>query len=416
MGWQDRIKPAAYTAPVSGLRIEFAYEDVTKETDKHTTAFDFPDAPGTFVQVFGRSGRRLPLRLIFNGDDYDLLANQFDAMLDEDGVGILEHPMYGTFDVVPFGKIVRSDALKTRGNQAVFDVTFYETNGLLFPLKLESPAAALEAAIEDFSETAPVVFEAEVGTNTPSTIEKKTLRDRYAVVKNEAKSALAKIAAVDPTTANQFEAVDKEINDIIDVFIADPLALGFATTVLVELPARSGALIADRLAAYGDLLVSLTVDGTQFEPTSDAAAVNAFSSDDMLTSNILTAVAVAVLNAEFETKGNALSAADLLLDLFDGWVTWRDTNAGTLGVVDAGDLYRATLAATSRAVAFLLDQSFSLKQERAIVLVSPTTPIELEARYYRTVGENLDFLIRSNDFVGDELFEVPIGRTVVYYS
>lgn len=415
MGWQDRIKPAAYTSP-SGTRLEFVYENVSKETNKHTTAFDFPDADGTFVQVLGRSGRRLPLRVFFTGDNYDLEADVFDAMLDEDGIGVLEHPKYGVFNVVPFGKIVRSDALKTRGNQAVFEVTFYETNDLLFPLQVDSPAAALAVAIEAFNAAAPEVFEDLTEPKTKTAIEKKSLRDRYEAVKNDAKLGLAKVAAVEAAVENAFETVDKEINALIDIFIDDPLTLAFATTVLIQLPARSSALIADRLAALGDLLTSLTVGGVTREPSLDFQSDNAFNSDDMLASNLLVSSAVAVLNATFETKGGALGFADLLLSQLDDWVTWREGNAASLGLVDSGELYQVTFDAVSRAVAFLIHESFSLKQERAVVLITPATPLELEARYYRTIDTNLDFLITSNDFVGEELFEVPIGRTVVYYA
>ena len=53
MAWQDRIVEAAYTSP-SGERLTFDYENVSKSVEKKTTAFEFPDADGTFVQDLGR--------------------------------------------------------------------------------------------------------------------------------------------------------------------------------------------------------------------------------------------------------------------------------------------------------------------------------------------------------------------------
>ena len=112
MAWNDRIREAAYTSP-SGERLTFGYENVSKKIDKKTTGFEFPDADGTFVQDLGHSGRKYPLRVFFWGSDYDQEADAFEAALLERGTGKLEHPIYGTVDVVPFGTITRRDDLKT---------------------------------------------------------------------------------------------------------------------------------------------------------------------------------------------------------------------------------------------------------------------------------------------------------------
>lgn len=413
MGWQERIKPAAYTSP-SGVRLEAQYENVTKRVDRHTTAFNFPDADGTFVQSLGRSGRQFPLRFFFSGDNYDLEANTFDAMLNEAGIGVLEHPAYGVFDVVPFGRIERRDELKTRGNQAIFDVTFYETNRLVFPLKTESASELLQIAIAAYAESAPVEFAETLETS--STIEDVSLRDRYQAVKDQVKKGLQAVADVEADIQSVFDTVNDAIDDAISTFISDPLALGFQTSILIQTPARSAALITARLEAYGSLLVALTTNGTTYTSTTDSQASNSFRSDDMLASNLLIGSAVAVLNSEFDTKTDALAAADTLLGLLDEFTVWRDSNLSSLAVVDTGSVYQQVINSMSTAAGFLVEISFSLKQERSIVLVAPATPIELEARFYRTIDENLDFLINSNAFVGEELLEVPIGRTVVYYA
>lgn len=150
MTWEDRLKTPSYTSP-SGEVIEFIYEDVSNEFDKHTTAFNFPDADGTFVQDLGRSGRRFPFRVFFSGPDYDEDADKFDSMLSETGIGTLQTPNYGRFKVVPFGRIKRRDDLKTRANQAVIEVEFFETNELLFPLSVVSPA---DQTLSPFTEIA----------------------------------------------------------------------------------------------------------------------------------------------------------------------------------------------------------------------------------------------------------------------
>ena len=143
MGWQDRLREAAYTPPMTKLRLPFTYEDVRYKVRKRTSAFEFPDADGTYIQELGVGGRRYPMKIIFWGDDYDLEAATFEAALIEPGIGKLEHPIYGTVDVVPFGEITREDRLKSSGNQTTISLTFFETTGLVYPTAGTSPAGAV---------------------------------------------------------------------------------------------------------------------------------------------------------------------------------------------------------------------------------------------------------------------------------
>ncbi len=85
MSWNDRLREAAYTSP-DGTRLTFHYENVSRTFDKKTSSFEFPDADGTYIQDTGHSGRRYPMRLFFWGDDYDIDAEAFDALLRERGV------------------------------------------------------------------------------------------------------------------------------------------------------------------------------------------------------------------------------------------------------------------------------------------------------------------------------------------
>jgi len=59
--------------------------------------------------------------------------------------------------------------------------------------------------------------------------------------------------------------------------------------------------------------------------------------------------------------------------------------------------------------------SFSLKQERSIVLDRARTIVDISAELYGEVDAQLDFLINSNNLSGSEILEVPKGREIVYY-
>lgn len=413
MAWDDRIREAAYTSP-SGARSVFNYEDVSRQTDKKTTGYEFPDADGTYVQDLGRSGRRYPLRVLFWGDDYDQQSDAFEAGLLERGTGRLEHPIYGTVDVVPFGTITRRDDLKTAANQSVIEVTFWETTGLVYPSGQRDPASAVLSAVDEYNAAAAAQF-AEA-TSLGTAVEAATFKGDYQSLLDSAKAGLQTAADAQDDVRQQFDAIADSINQGIDVLIAEPLTLAFQTTQLLQAPALALANIEARLDAYASLADSIiSGDGATADPGLDSRSANQFHAKDLYASTYVTGSVVSVVNSRFTTKSEALQAADGILAKFEGVTDWRDNNFESLAEVDTGGAYQKLQEAVALTAGFLVDISFSLKQERRLVLDRARTIIDLAAELYGSVDDQLDFLINSNSLTGSEILELPKGRGIVYY-
>lgn len=413
MAWNDRIREAAYNSP-SGVRLTFAYENVSTTVDKKTTGFEFPDADGTYVQDLGHTGRRYPLRVFFWGDDYDQEAQAFETALLERGVGKLEHPIYGTVDVVPFGTITRRDDLKTAANQAVVEVTFWETIGLIYPAAQTDPASAVLTAVDEYNTASADEFN-EV-TSLASAVEQATFKNVYEALLDSASSGLQAIADVQDDVRSQFDAIVDSINQGIDILVAEPLTLAFQTTQLIQAPARALANIEARLDAYGNLATSIiSGDGAVVSPGNDSRNSNEFHTNDLYASTYVTGSVVSVVNNQFVTKTEALQAAEIILTQLDDVTNWRDDNFKSLEEVDTGGAYQKLQEAVALTAGFLVEISFSLKQERSIVLDRNRTIIDLAAELYGSVDDQLDFLINSNDLSGSEILELPRGREIVYY-
>jgi hypothetical protein len=130
-----------------------------------------------------------------------------------------------------------------------------------------------------------------------------------------------------------------------------------------------------------------------------------------------------VVNNTFATKTEAVGAADKILSQLDAAVSWRDSGFQAVGQtggvstsqVDTGEAYQALQRAASLAAGFLIQLSFSLIPERAIVLDRARTIIDVAAELYGSVDDRLDFLIDTNDLSGNEILELPAGRKIVYY-
>lgn len=418
MAWDDRIREGRYRSP-SGAEIVWLFGNVSVSFDKKTTAFDFPDFDGTFVQDLGRTSRQIPLRMILSGEDYDQRADLLLDMLAERGIGVLQHPIYGTLDVVPMGKVSRRDDLRTAGNQAIFEVTFFETADLLFPREADEPVDAVIAAIDSFNEKTPEATVEDTATGT--TIEVVTMRDRLKNLTNTVAERMAPINAEVDRVKSTFDRVVQSTNANLDTLNAlsgtiesDLDAVITQIDTLIQLPARSNAKITDRLTAYSDLADRLTI--VVYQPSNNRQPNNLFQADNLFNAGLIIGSVASVVNNQFDTRSDALGAADSLLALNDTVNAWRDDNLVALGDIDTGEVYQQVQDAVAVAAGFLVDISFTLRQERSIVLDRARTPLDLTAEFYTSLEDvDLNFFISSNGLVGTEILEVPIGRTVVYY-
>jgi hypothetical protein len=412
MAWFDRLKEGAYTSP-SGTRTVFQYEDVKVSLPKKTAAFDFVDAKGTLIQDNGVSGRRYPLRLFFWGADYDLEAENFLDTLSESGAGRLEHPIYGTVDVVPFGEITRRDDLKTAANQSVIEVVFWSTIGASFSSAQTDPASAVSTAVSGYNNAAAAEYAQTVDLS--SEVKKATVRNEYSILLGAARSGLEDIAEAQDDVNAQFNAIFDSIDRSINALIDDPLSMAFQAILGVQVPSFSlVSNIANRLEAYSSLADSVTSSTTEL--------ANDFRVRDLFASTYVTGLVLSSTNAQFSIKSEALSVAGFLLDKFSQIADWRDDNFQIIGAdestestVDTGQAYQQLQEAVSLAAGFLVEISFSLKQERRIVLDRNRTIVDLVAELYGSIDDQLDFFITSNDLSGDEILELPRGREVVYY-
>lgn len=410
MAWQDRLKEAAYTSP-GGVRQTFFYEDLTKQIDKKTSQFLFPDKDGAFVQDQGVGSRRYPFRLFFWGDNYDLQAEEFEKLLTEKGVGKLEHPVFGLKNVVPFGTITRRDNLKTASNQAIFDTVFYETIiDITFPESIINTEQEILNDISDFQDIAAVEFSGVL--SIISTAEDLAEQDILTDLKSSVTGALDAIAKVQEDINTLFQTISEAMNDTISDIVNQPLELAAQAIILLKTPARVATSIAARLEGYTNvidgLLTSIGIPGNNNTPEND------YFSNSLNATASLTAAVEATLFNEFTTKPEALETVDALLVLQANIETWQDANIKSLSIIDQGNSYAQVKKIVSKATARLIELSFSLKEERIITLSRPRTIIDLVAELYGDLTQ-LDFFIISNNFTGDEILELPEGKEIKYY-
>lgn len=449
LAWEDRLREAAYTGP-DGTRVVFQYEDVSKTIRKKTHAHEFPSVDDTFVQDQGLKGSIYPLRVFFSGEDHDLEALAFEALLEQRGAGTLEHPMYGTVTAIPFGAIVRNDALVTASNQTIFDVTFWQTIAALYPAADANTLALVDAAVADYDTAGAAQFAESIETSAAGqtsafTADMQRLKDGAVSTLKAAQDGTGKLQA-------KMQRIDQAINSTLDTLVGGPLTLATQLRQLVTAPARSLQLLRARLDAYGNLVdeliggtgtgagggVGSSVNGTGvIDPGTDAPGAvseisNRFHANRLTAETMVLGIALAVSGESYRTRGQALDAAKELADRFTEVVDWSELNyaelgdastgpdaarpnASGVGALDTGEARLVLLTVVETTMSYLIATSFTLGVERVIVLDAPTTAIDLVSRLYGGI-DRLDEFIDTNNFTGDQILELQIGDTVRYYA
>lgn len=420
MTWQDRISEAAYTSP-GGTRLRFGYLDVSSEIDKRTIAFEFPGVDGAYIQDNGVSERRFPLQCVFAGPECDAEAEAFEKLLLERGTGLLEHPLYGRVDVVPFGTITRRDDLVTAANQTIVEVVFWSTLGAVYPSSSVSPKLEVSEAVRISSPALSADFDRSMNLATESRRANARLTVRDAL--RNIQSALQSAASATESVNREFRDIQAQVNFGIDVLIGQPLLLAQQILNLITAPARALAGIASRLEGYRNLLdrmIGGSPSGSSAPTALERIVVrlsNDFHTADLVAGGAVLGSIASVLNNTFTAKPQALEAAESILAQASERTAWREARYSELGQIDTGEGYQALQEATALAIGYLVEISFTLVPERAVVLDRPRGLVELCGQLYGSVAdERLDFLIGTNRLTGSEILELPRGRRVVYYA
>jgi hypothetical protein len=431
MPWEDRIRSASYTDP-TGRDHAFDFVDVSRVTDKRTTAFNFIGVDESYVQDNGYGSRKYGMQCFFTGDDHDLDATIFEAGLLLPGVGTLNHPLYGIIDVVPFGTIKRSNALVRGANQSIVSVTFWTTTGVVYPTAERSPKSEVLGAINEFDIAAQQAYadQMDVDDTSKSAKLRGTVTERLSTIN----ATLRKPAEATEKVTREFNAWQATINRSINVLVGNPVLLATQLGNLIKAPASAIVGIGNRLTSYVDFLRATTLSpaGSPWDQPSAASQprrqtqiANDWATADMTAMYGLVATALAAVETEYQTRPEALEVANVLLSELDTMAAWRDQGYAVFTGADFGsqiqmiDDGRAWAAASNTmylCAGYLVSVAFTLATERTMVLDRPRTIIDLAGELYGDVSdERLNFLISSNDLTGSEILELPRGHEIVWY-
>lgn len=410
MGWEERLSESAYTTP-SGTRLTFDYEDVSYEFDKKGTVFDFPSTNGSYVQQLGNSSRRYPLLCIFWGDNCDLETENFIKGLEEDGIGKLEHPIYGIIDALPLGTIKRRDDLKTASNQSILEVVFFNTIGAIYPSSEINIGSSVIQSSESYRNVASNSFGNEIDLSTETKL--ITFKNQFLSYISKANSYLKPLVSATSDVNTFFTVTSDSITSGIDEILSTPRTLALQTIDMIHAPSKANISIRDKINSYKILTNDLMYDASN--TLKKTSSKNDYTTNKLLIETYTTGTVLSVVNNEFETKKDALLTAENLLIGLDEINQWNDLQLDTLNEIDTGESYQKLQESIALTAGYLVQISFTLKQEKSIILDRNRTIIDLCSEIYNQVDEKLDYLINTNNLSGTEILELPKGKEILYY-
>lgn len=430
--WKSKIVDGVWSSP-GGTRITFQFEDVSRTIDLRSTHFEFPGKDGVYVQRHGHGTRTYPLRCYFSGANCVDEAAAFVKALLEPGIGKLQHPLYGTFDCVPDGTITQRDDLVTGANQTIVEVAFLPTLRAIYPTALMEPGSEILGAVGLFEQAQIAQFTklADMSNVMRQTGLVESVRNGLIEINTALRVSVMGVPDVRRAFEDAMSSLESSVNDLV----ALPEELAEQVLELIALPAEIAgyavSALDNLLGGYSSLGANLIASdganpGSKLTPstiiTSRTLQVsNEFHLADLQAMGSVGAMVRAVVGHEFTTRPEAINSAATVLDEFDTVMEWRDEGFADIAPIainqrDIGESHQHLQTAVATTAGHLVRVSFSLVPERRLVLDRARNMVELVHELYKAQGESkLDDFIRNNDLTGDEILELPAGRTVVYY-
>lgn len=433
---ENDLQQAAYNSP-SGKRQTFLCENVSRETDLKTATFTFPEMDGALVQSLGLGGRTFPLKCIFSGAKCKKEADSFEKLLEERGHGILEHPVYGRINVVPTGKIKRSDNLIDGINEATVETTFSETIVDDDDSVSEVVTAdALENAMDVYEESAVSDFSDKIKTD--SSENKMQLQS---VLKKQTDSifkGMKKLVSIGAKGKAEYAKWLKEAENFIVSTESnlDKIALyssEIARTMVkvTKLPSKIEIKALEKISKYSSMINDIT-DSAKAEVFGTSAISNQYAATNLslgsMVASLSYGLAVTAQNANsaisengnytggFTSRSDILETLAQVTELFNKYSDYVDSQNKKNAFIDTGDNYEKVLNVVIISAKALEEAAFNLPVMRIIRLDRDRQLFELLTELYGTDGfDRQDQFINDNKLTADEIVLIPMGREIRYY-
>ena len=271
-----------------------------------------------------------------------------------------------------------------------------------------------------YSETEKFLVESDFGSNQ---IEGSVIKQK-SILQNNLSSfsnVMGNIIKASNDIENSVYNFEKKINDVLDVFITDPLFAIKAVQDILKMPALVATNISNKVDGY------LSFIETLFE--NDVATYSEKSFNDLFLKTTAATISLATTVGEYRDRNEALYVGQKLNEAhekinigiakLEGNVVGNITEEYKMGILYSSDVDTTNIMADmfTKYLNYLEENIYNLPLQSNIVLDRDRNFIELCYEIYHSVDVPIlnKFLI-DNKLEGQEYYIIPKGRNIVYYK
>ena len=147
----EKLRPASFRG------VPFSVTESTFTVGRRIHVFEYPQRDKPFVEDLGKSAREITVTAVFAGADYiSGMQKLLDAM-EQEGSGVLIHPMLGSMKVTPKESTKVTYSTKDCG-YSFATLTFVESGDYVYPTSVVDTAAKVAAAASGLNAAALQAF------------------------------------------------------------------------------------------------------------------------------------------------------------------------------------------------------------------------------------------------------------------
>lgn len=435
MSYIDRIERLTYQSP-KRKTFDLEFDDLARNIQRKTAINEFPYQNKSNVQDLGMGNLKIPIRCYISGSDYDLEADRFFKALNEQGHGVLDHPRWGSIDVIPIN-ITQSESFVEGLGRAIFEIEFIEyfpdaTNfpeNVYFEIKkfinivtgfidnvfqLIDSILTIETELRRYARTARRIVGSVISETKRIETRFKGISGRW---KEDTRNNFVS-STFDP--ANKFRVGGRERQDLFNKnlrvfqeYIEDnpDIVISEATKLLNNLarteqdPNIKVSQIAKSYTDTLDFIDSKFNDSSMNDFEANINGYNAIA--------FTLAMCEKLINANYNTRNESIQIIDILTDRREKLKLIYDKVIQKNGNLDYDILLQTynSIALTQRQI---LNQSLEIPTEKNIILDKDTSPIEMVFSITGNI-DRLDELISYNNLQGKNILVIPKGTSIRYY-
>lgn len=408
-----------YVSPKGDEFADLRYRVIPQERARRHQTYEFIGVDGTLVQDLGLSSKRYSLALYLVGQKHHVRADEFEAALEQPGVGAIFFPLdRGPSRNVVALKYRRENRYAEAENVTYFEVEFQETISSVDPKNVSTVARNRKAAMQQAIDFAKAAQAANLSVRFASLKPDLALVNHLRSRVRECRSAFGKLLNTVQRTRVAFDSAMASLDSSANLLFEQPLLVIRQVQSALQTPVFPR--VSDTLTAYGSFLGGFS----DYTNLLGAQAKDLLSIDEMFGLSASFSYAGRALSLPYNTRAEAV---DTFASVQESFLGFMDYVHGAEAQLSTGplarryymdpDTYAAAYSAMTTFSGSLDALLMGLRKEAVITLDKDMTPLNVAERYYPAEFRQnpiaaMDFVLRTNAAEGYNILLFEKGTEV----